>query len=321
MHNQDNLDYLDWFIDNMKKNKCNAVAFLGDWFENRSAINIETLEYSYRGLKKLDALNVPIFFIVGNHDLYRRNTREIHSVNIFQEFKNVVVIDKPTVIDNDFLFCPFIFENEYKNLAEHVNVPVWFGHFEFKGFVLTGHSMRAEHGINQDLFNSQKYIFSGHYHKRQANKNVIYIGNTFPTNFGDAGDTARGMMIYDHHNNSIDFLDWPNCPTYLKTTLSKALADDWLIRPNERMHVICTNDIELCYSEAQIVKETLKEQYKFREFKLEENYTERKEAVEDTTVEDTEAFTLDEFVITALESIKEVKGIKNDRLINIYKKL
>lgn len=322
LHNQDNLDFIDWFVEQFKTSDCNAIAFLGDWFENRHAINIETSEYSYRALKKLNSLNVPVYFIVGNHDLYRRNTRDIHSVNVFNELKNFIVIDKPTVIDNEFLFCPFLFEHEYAKLAEYSHLKVWFGHFEFKDFILTGAAMKAEHGLNHKLFSNQKHIFSGHYHKRQAIDNVCYIGNVFPTNFGDSGDTQRGMMIYDHRTNEVDFKDWVG-PTYLKTTLSKALADDWQLPPNNRMRVICVNDIEISYSEAQVIKETLKETYEFREFKLEENYAEKKDAIENSMTEEevNESQSIDEIVVKSLMDLSEIKSIDNKKLVELYKQL
>ena len=42
-HNQDCLDYLDWFCEKAIEVKADYVAFLGDWNENRSALNISTL--------------------------------------------------------------------------------------------------------------------------------------------------------------------------------------------------------------------------------------------------------------------------------------
>ena len=323
LHNQDNLDFIDWFIEQVKIKKCNRIGFLGDWFENRNSINIETLDMSYQALKKLDALDMPIYFIVGNHDLYRRNTRDVHSVNIFNEFKNIVVVDRPTIAEEEFLFCPFIFEHEYSSLAQYSKQRIWMGHFEFKGFVLTGAHMKSEHGLNHELFKNQKFILSGHYHKRQAQGNTVYIGNPFPTNYGDAGDVSRGMAIYDHSNESLDFEDWPNCPTFLRTKLSDVLAGEWKLPPNDRMRVSCVNDVELSYSEAQMVKEAMKEQYNFREFNLEENYADRKDALTNTETEEeiSESQSIDEVVINLLGDINEIKSLDSAKLVAIYKEL
>jgi DNA repair exonuclease SbcCD nuclease subunit len=320
LHNQDCLAYIKWFIVEAVKAKVDSIAFLGDWFETRNAINIETNDYSYDALKLLNDVGLPIYFVVGNHDLYRRNTRDVHSVRIFNEFKNIVVIDKLTVVD-DFLFAPFLFKEEYALLGKYTNCKVWAGHFEFKDFILTGANMRAEHGLNHKLFKDVQHIFSGHYHKRQAIDNVCYIGNTFPTNYGDAGDINRGMMIYDHINDEVDFIDYIG-PTYLRTTLSKALADEWQLPPSDMMRVICTNDIEISYSEAQIIRETLKDQYNFREFRLDENYSEKKDALTSSETEDIDkSMSIDEIVIQSLNDISEIKSIDNNKLVSLYKSL
>jgi len=130
------------------------------------------------------------------------------------------------------------------------------------------------------------------------------------------------MMTYDHDEDRVEFLDWHECPSYLKTTLSKALADEWQIIPNKKMRVICTNDIEISYSEAQLIKETLKETYDFREFRLEENHTDRKDALENGEIEENDvALSIDEIVINSLSEIKELKSIDNKKLIELYKKL
>ena len=323
VHNQDCCNFINWFCDNVRNDKSiTYVAFLGDFFENRAAINVSTLAMAYSALKQLNSLGLPIYFIVGNHDLFRRSTREIFSTEVFSEFSNIQLVNEPIVVENKIMFSPFLFPHEYPSLSQYSNIPVWAGHFEFRGFMITGYNLIMEHGPDHTLFKNQKQIFSGHFHKRQAKDNVVFMGNCFPMDFGDAGDTARGMMTYDHDSNDVEFFDYKG-PTYLKTTLSKALADDWLLRPNESMRVICTNDIELTYSEAQVVKETLKETYAFREFRLEENHSERKDALENDVSDEevNESQSIDEIVIKSLTDISEIKSINNAKLVEIYKQL
>jgi DNA repair exonuclease SbcCD nuclease subunit len=323
VHNQDCADFIDWFCDQVRNDKSiTYIGFLGDFFETRATINIHTLTMAYGALKKLNALGLPIYFVVGNHDLFRRSTREIFSTEVFGEFTNIQIVNEPIAIDDKILFSPYLFPNEYPSLSQYDHIPVWAGHFEFRGFMITGYNLVMEHGPDHKLFKNQKHIFSGHFHKRQAKDNVIFMGNCFPMDFGDAGDTNRGMMTYDHNSDDVEFFDWIG-PTYVKTTLSKALADDWVLKPNDRMRVICTNDIELSYSEAQMVKETLKDTYQFREFRLEENHTERKDALENDVSDDeiNEAMSIDEIVISSLSDISEIKSISNAKLVELYKQL
>ncbi len=177
IHNKDCVDFIDFFVKECVKNKVTHVIFMGDWFENRSAINIQTLEWSYKGLSKLNELGIPVYMIVGNHDLYRRTDRDTHSVRMFQELENITIVDKITELsidDTDILIAPFLFHDEYPTLSKYLKKDYWFGHFEFKGFVLTGATYKLEHGPDPDNFKGPKQIFSGHFHKRQNNKNITY---------------------------------------------------------------------------------------------------------------------------------------------------
>jgi len=75
-HNQDCTDFVDWFCEQVKQDpEIDHIFFLGAWFENRNAINISTLNYSYRNAKKINQLDLPVYYIVGNHDLYHKYSR------------------------------------------------------------------------------------------------------------------------------------------------------------------------------------------------------------------------------------------------------
>ena len=305
------------------ENDLDAIGFLGDWYESRSAINISTLDYSYSAAKIINDFcslkNIPCYFIVGNHDLHRRTTRDVHSVNIFNEFDKFNVIDSPTVIDN-FLFSPFLFDEEYKDLAKFNNCKAWFGHFEFKNFAITGYNTIMERGPDHTLFKGPDYIFSGHFHKRQSKDNVIFIGNTFPMDFGDAGDLQRGYCIYDSPKNNVEFENWDDCPQYIRTSLSKVVDPAW--SATSKSFVKCIVDVDITYSEAQAIKEAMIEQYELRSFILEENKSYRKELLEGDSDSSLDDFvSLDDLVIKKLESIEKNDIINPSKLIDLYKSI
>jgi DNA repair exonuclease SbcCD nuclease subunit len=327
-HNQDCVNYIKWFCDNVRKDPTiDAIGFLGDWNENRSALNISTLNYSYTGAKMLDDLNMPVFFVVGNHDLYHRHTRKIHSIVPFNEFNNFVIIDQPTVINNsagdDMLFCPYMFHAEYKDLLQYMNIPVWLGHFEFKGFEVTGNGMKMPTGPDREDFLEPKFILSGHFHKRQAYDgcNIVYIGNTFPTNFGDAGDNNRGMAYYNVNNDELTFDDWLECPKYTKTKLSDLLDNKITLHVDSR--VKCIVDIPITFEESTHVREMFVSRYKLREFTLEESY-EIKEVLSETDAHIdwgiNELACVDDLVLQMLGGI-DSKHINNETLVEIYQEL
>jgi hypothetical protein len=321
-HNQDCLNFISWFCDQVRADPdIDHIMFLGDWNENRSSLNISTLNYSYRGAKMLNDLNIPVYFVIGNHDLYHRHTREIHSVIPFAEFDNFILIDEPTVIDeiqNKVLMCPYLFHEEYSKLVQYLDIPFWAGHFEFKGFEVTGYGMIMPTGPDPVDFNGPRHIVSGHFHKRQANANVVYIGNTFPMDFGDAGDFERGCMIYDHTKDEMVFHNWEDCPKYIKTTLTDILDNTSILYPNSR--VKCFVDVPISFEESAALRQSFTERFNLREFTFEESH-ELKAVLSDTEAninwDDQKLAGVDELVEQMLMEITS-DHIDSNKLIEIY---
>ncbi len=329
-HNRDCMNYIEWFCDKVKADpSIDHIMFLGDWFENRAALNISTMDWSYRGAKKLNELGLPVFFIIGNHDLYHRHTRAVYSTVNFHEFSNFTIINEPTVVQtigNGALLCPFLFHNEYPSLIKHNTLDTWWGHFEFKDFLVTGYGMKMPTGPDASDFNGPKHIMSGHFHKRQQDKNVVYIGNTFPSNFGDAGDNDRGMMVYDHEQDNMSFINWDDCPKYIRTSLTDLL--DGTTQLHKEARVKCIVDVPISYEESVFIKEKYVADLALREFVLEESH-DLQQALENTDIDDIEAMleddelvgaTIDELVVQMLKSIDTDK-IDNDLLISQYNRL
>ncbi len=322
MHNQDCDDYVDWFIGEVKSRGVNVVMFLGDWFENRNSVNVMTLNYSHRALKKLNSLGIPVYIIVGNHDLYHRENRSVFSTNVFDEFSNVILISEPTQINDEIMMSPYIFKDEYPELAKFNHLKYWMGHFEFRNFVVTGSDRKMEQGPDHKMFAGPTHIFSGHFHKRQALDNVIYIGNCFPMDYGDAWDDKRGAAFLDTETADVDFIDWEDCPKYRKVKLSSVLTDPNLTFP-PKTRVRCVIDAEIGYSDAQQLRDELTKQLGLREFVLEENLYEKKDAIAgEEVLEDFDLSSLNDAVVKMIESgVSGTTTIDPAKLIHIYERL
>lgn len=322
-HNEDNLDFIDFFCAEVKKDTdITHIMFLGDWYENRNAVNISTLNYSHEALKRLNVLGLDILFMVGNHDLYQRHNRDIHSSVGFDAYEHVTLIEHPAVLDDTFLLCPYIFASEYGSLLPHTHLKYFAGHFEFKSFVMSGHTVN-EHGPDHKNFKGPTYIFSGHFHKRQVQDNIIYIGNVFPTDYGDAGDSDRGMCVLDTRDDTVTFIDWDDAPTFLRTSLTEILAGDFMAPAKCR--VKCLLDVDLTYSEVQGLKEQMIKDFNLREFSVQENVEEKKLAVseggDDADLDDLQLASIDEMVSALLKTMTDTTNIKATNLVKIYNEL
>ena len=278
-------------------------------------------------MRLLGNLKLPTFFVVGNHDLHRRTTRDIFSTRIFNEIPGVTVIDKVTVVDN-CVFAPFLFDHEYQGMLQHDSKQAWFGHFEFKNFVITGYNTVMYHGPDHKLFSGPKKIFSGHFHKRQCVDNVVYIGNVFPMDMGDADDVARGMATYDIAKDQVEFKDWDECPKFTKVKLSDVIAEKWT--PAAKMRVKCVVDIDISYTEAQELREALIAAHDLRDLVLEDDSEAKQGLIEGdsskvTEVHDLKFDSIDELVTSQLEAAitdSSTKGKYDIKLLlDIYKDL
>lgn len=263
-HNQDCADFIDWVCKEAVTSSVDFIGFLGDWFESRNAIDVSTMNMAYHAAVQLSKLNIPIYFCVGNHDLYKRFTRDKFSTVHYSDIPNFYVVDEPIVYDN-MLWVPFLFEEEYPSLVKYRSIPIWLGHFEFAGFAITSYNTIKEDGPSHKQFDKQM-ILSGHYHKRQSIDNVHYIGNVFPCDFGDAGDNERGIAFIDTDTKDVSFKTWNNAPSYHRVNYSNIKNLSF----TEKSRVKCILDVDVEYDESSKTKEEIVKKFGLREFSFEE---------------------------------------------------
>jgi DNA repair exonuclease SbcCD nuclease subunit len=267
VHNEDCEEFIDWFIDQAKANGCETCLFCGDWHHNRNSLNLTTMDATIRCMEKLGKAFDKVLMFVGNHDLYYKDKRDVSSTEFAKHIPGITVIDEVT-IEDDVALVPWLVGDEWKNMSK-IKAKYLFGHFELPSFYMNALVKMPDHGdLKVEHFKNQEYVFSGHFHKRQQQGKVHYIGNTFPHNYADAWDDDRGMMILDKENNAEpEFINWPNCPKYRTVKLSQLLDDtENIIKP--KMYLRVTLDLPVSYEEANFLKETFISQYGCREITL-----------------------------------------------------
>lgn len=267
VHNADCEQYIDWYIEQAKAHNCETGLFCGDWHHNRNSLNLTTMDTTIKLLEKLGKAFDKFYMFAGNHDLYYKDKRDVKSTEFAKHIPGITVIDS-VVEDNDVALVPWLVGDEWRTI-ENIKSKYLFGHFELPSFYMNAMVQMPDHGeLRAEHFKHQKYVFSGHFHKRQKQGHVHYIGNAFPHNYADAWDDNRGMMILDKENDADPlYIDWEQCPKYRTVKLSKLIDEkDTLIKPN--MYLRVTLDLPISYEEATFVKETFIEEYKCREITL-----------------------------------------------------
>ena len=264
-HNQDCSEFVDWFITKAKAEGCETCFFLGDYNHHRASINMHTLQFGLRALEKLSASFDVVYFIPGNHDLYYRDRRDIHSVEWAKHLPNVVIVND-WFSEGDVVIAPWLVGDDYKRLPK-LSGKYLFSHMELPHFYMNAMIEMPDHGeLNEEHVSGFDRVFSGHFHKRQSRKNIWYIGNAFPHNYADAGDDARGMMILNWGEDP-EFHAWPKQPLFRVYKLSDVLDNPkglLLPKANVRVHL----DIDISYEEANYIRETLIPEHGLREMSM-----------------------------------------------------
>ena len=267
VHNQDCEDFVDWYIKTAKDNGCETGIFCGDWNHNRNSLNLTTMDSGIRALEKLGKAFDQFYMFPGNHDLYYKDRRDIKSTEFAKHIPGITVINK-TFIKDDVALVPWLIGEEWKTISK-IKTKYLFGHFELPSFYMNAMVQMPDTGeLKSEHFMHQDYVFSGHFHKRQIQGKIHYIGNAFPHNYADAWDDHRGMMILDKENNKDpEYINWDDCPKFRTVALSRLIDEkDTIIK--SKMYLRVNLDIDISFEEASFIKETFMEQYDCREITL-----------------------------------------------------
>jgi len=278
-HLRDCEEFVDWFISQAKEAGCDTGIFMGDWSHNRNSLNLFTLNTSLILLEKLGGAFDQFFWFPGNHDLFYKDKRDIHSSAFGRHIPGVTVVDSVTTLD-DVTLVPWLVGDEWKTISQ-VKSKYMFGHFELPLFYMNAMVQMPDHGeLQVDHFHHQDYVFSGHFHKRQSRSRVHYIGNAFPHNFADSWDDDRGMMILEWGGEP-KYINWADCPKYRTLPLSRLIDEkDSLMK--SKMHLRVNLDIDITFEEANFIKEEFTEKYDIREISLTQDKTNLEGTVEES---------------------------------------
>lgn len=314
VHNDDCEEFIDWYIEQAKENGCETGIFMGDWHHNRNSLNITTLDYTIRCLEKLGKAFDQFFFFPGNHDLYYKDKRDLNSIAFGRHIPGITMVNEIMTKD-DVTLVPWLVGEEWKKISK-IKSRYMFGHFELPNFYMNAMVQMPDTGeLKAENFKHQEYVFSGHFHKRQVQGPIHYIGNALPHNYADAWDDERGMMVLEFGKEP-EYINWWNCPKYRTVKLSQLLDEkEKLIKP--KMYLRVTLDLPISFEEASFIKETFIKEYDCREITLIPN-TKDEEMNSEIDIQQFES--VDQIVAKEIEAIDSDQFNKG-KLLEIYREL
>ena len=210
----DCLKVLDWCFKTAIENKCDYVLFLGDLFHERAKIDVLNYLKTFEIFMKYADQPIEIYLLVGNHDMYHKESWDVNSIKPLTALKNVHIIEKPTTLNIDgrnIDFLPYI-ENPIESLRElkkgrdKEDLTLLLGHMAVHGAKLntlygTTADVVVEYDtgmvcVNPSIFDDWQMTILGHYHGAQhLNEKVEYLGSPLQLSFGEAFEEKHIAII------------------------------------------------------------------------------------------------------------------------------
>lgn len=195
--------FYDLLIADLAEQGVHHIFQLGDLFDRRKYINFQSLKEAKRYFfDRLEEHNITLHTLVGNHDIFYRESLEVNSQSlVLGEYGNVWIYDKPTTQTfggSTIDIIPWICKDNEKEVAEFIRnstSDLCMGHFEIAGFAMY-RGMESHDGLMMEMFEKYEHVFSGHYHTRSQKGNITYVGTPYEMTWQDYGD-PKGYHIFD----------------------------------------------------------------------------------------------------------------------------
>lgn len=205
------------FFPYLKENNITEVIHLGDFFDRRKFVNFNTLSSVRKNIiEEFERQNVKLHITIGNHDTYYRNTNNLNSLQelLGGKYSNITIYEKPTVLKfDDFCFgiIPWVTKENEAEVVDFISkcpCRMIGGHFEIVGFqVIPG--VKHEGGFSVSVFSRFDRVLSGHFHIKQSENNIYYLGTQYQLNFSDVYST-KGFHVYNTQEDTMEFIENPN---------------------------------------------------------------------------------------------------------------
>jgi DNA repair exonuclease SbcCD nuclease subunit len=219
--------FQDFYIPYLKKNykEGDILFILGDWFDNRQLLDIYVMNTSIDIVIELSEI-LPVYFLTGNHDIYKKYNTDVNSIVAFRHIPNVSIYQKPTILTNNnnkILILSWIGNKESEeNYARANKFDYIFAHSEIMGFKYDNGREIKSTSVDFRKFRNIKRVFSGHIHKRQELANIVYIGSPYHMKRSDIGNT-KGIYIFNPNENTFEFIENNYSPLFQRVTLEYIL--------------------------------------------------------------------------------------------------
>ena len=208
----DNVNFNEYFYDfyeglffpYLQQNNIKHCIHLGDLMDRRKFVSYRILkDFRERFIQPFNHLKINLHILVGNHDIYFRNTNDINSLQelLGERHNNIHLYAEAQEVDFDgfpILMMPWINpQNEIYSfgMMDETKADTMMSHLEVVGFEMHG-GHTSESGFDKEQFKKFDTVFSGHYHKKSDDGQIYYLGTQYEMMWSDYKD-PKGFHIFD----------------------------------------------------------------------------------------------------------------------------
>jgi DNA repair exonuclease SbcCD nuclease subunit len=206
------------------------VVHCGDTFDSRQSINLYVMNRAMSIMEDIAKI-MPVYTIVGNHDIFMKYSNEVNSMKIFKHLNNFHVFEDPCMIKTHegkkLFFLPWVEDQEElsKIIKDAKNsADVLFCHADVSGLSFNRHTL-IEHGADIQVFSGYNRVYSGHIHYAQKKNNVRMLGSPYELTRSDMGNT-KAIWMLDLETNEEQCWENVVSPKFLRYRL------EWIFERN-----------------------------------------------------------------------------------------
>jgi DNA repair exonuclease SbcCD nuclease subunit len=214
-------NYFHKFYDNilfpyMEENKITTLLHLGDVVDRRKFMNFQIWNsWRTKFFDRLLGKKIDLHILLGNHDIYHKNTSDVNAMEeLLRFYSNITIYKNAEEVNFDGLplaLVPWINSSNREStltFLEKTKASIVFGHLEIAGFEMD-QGIICEGGMDKTPFNRFDKVYTGHFHHKSDDGHIFYLGNQVEITWADYGD-PRGFHVFDTDTREIEFIENPN---------------------------------------------------------------------------------------------------------------
>tara|TARA_Y100000310_G_C20631890_1_gene789101 strand:+ start:93 stop:1091 length:999 start_codon:yes stop_codon:yes gene_type:complete len=286
-----------------RENNIKHIDILGDLNHDKNIVYIDALKLFIDFIEEYNDIDFTI--LSGNHDLTSLTNQKNSIVSLLKHHKNIVYIDKPTVLDN-ITIVPYS-NNLVQEISDCEPNDILLSHFGLNEAKLqSGLSIVSD--ISLAKLKKWKLVLLGHYHGPQDLNNkttwLYYVGNLVHLNWNDKNEKKR-FLIYDTKTLEVESIPIEGFSEYIQ----------FIVEDKE--------DFKEVFEKAKKLKEAgnfVRIRKKFSE-DIEEDLGDDLLVIDEKEVDITKRdILIDMSLDEKLKKYLEIKEIKDDNYLEVLKK-